>query len=59
MKIVKETDIEVVKVRDLKIADEILWSNLRCRVEKIDWIHHKVYFIPISHNNEKTEPFHN
>lgn len=58
MKVIKEAEIEVVKVHDLKEGDEILWSNLRCRVEKIEMLQREVHFIPISHDDGETEPFH-
>lgn len=60
MKVVREAEIEVVKIKGLKIDDEILWSDLRCRIEKIDWRpqHRELYFIPISHDDVNTKPFH-
>ena len=60
IKVVKEAEIKVVKVQDLRIGDEILWSDLRCRIEKIDWAieHREVYFIPVSHDDGNTDHFH-
>ncbi len=48
MKIVKTAKIEIVTLRQLQEDDEILWSNLRCRVLEIDRYNRKVTFIPSS-----------
>jgi len=48
MKIVKTAKIEVVRLEQLNEGDEILWSNLRCRIVSIDRFKHKVYFAPHS-----------
>ena len=58
MKVVREAEIKIVKVRDLRVGDEILWSDLRCRIEKIDWFLREVYFIPVSHDDGNTDSFH-
>ena len=34
MKVVNEAKVKIVSIRDLKIGDEILWSDMRCKVEK-------------------------
>jgi len=48
MKIVKEAEIEIVKFSDLKIGDEILWSNLRCKVDDIDMFRRELRFSDVS-----------
>jgi len=44
MKVVKKAKIEVVTIRELREGDEILWSNLRCRVIGINRYRRKVFF---------------
>jgi len=48
MKVVKKAKIEVVTIRELREGDEILWSNLRCRVIGINRYRRKVFFVPNS-----------
>ena len=48
MKIVKKAKIEVVTLSQLRENDEILWSNLRCKVLRIDRYKRKVTFVPSS-----------
>jgi len=48
MKIVKTAEIEVVRLEQLNEGDEILWSNLRCKIVGIDRSKRKVYFVPRS-----------
>ena len=36
MKILKEAEIKIITFSDLELDDEILWSNLRCKVDRID-----------------------
>jgi len=55
MKIVKTAKIEVVKLEQLKEGDEILWSNLRCRIVSIDRLKRKAYFVPRSMPDEPFE----
>jgi len=55
MKIVKTAKIEVVKLEQLKEDDEILWSNLRCRIVSIDRFKRKVYFVPHSMHDKPFE----
>ena len=55
MKIVRTAKIEVVKLEQLKEGDEILWSNLRCKVVSVDKFKGKVYFIPHSTSGEPLE----
>ena len=55
MKIVRTAKIEVVKLEQLKEGDEILWSNLRCKVITIDRSKHKVYFAPYSTSDKPFE----
>ncbi len=41
-----------MRLEQLKEGDEILWSNLRCKVISIDRFKRKVYFVPHSmHDN--------
>ena len=47
MKIVKTAKIEVVTLSQLKEGDEILWSNLRCKVLEIDSLSRSVIFAPV------------
>jgi len=55
MKIVRTAKIEVVKLEQLEKGDEILWSNLRCKVIGIDRFKRKVYFAPYSMSDEPFE----
>ena len=55
MKIVRTAKIEVVKLEELKEGDEILWSNLRCKIISIDRFKRKVYFVPHSSPDEPFE----
>ena len=55
MKIVRTAKIEVVKLEHLKEGDEILWSNLRCKVITIDRFKRKVYFAPHSTSDKLFE----
>jgi len=55
MKIVRTAKIEVVKLEELKEGDEILWSNLRCRIVNIDRFKRKAYFVPHSSPDEAFE----
>ena len=55
MKIVKTAKIEVVRLEQLKEGDEILWSNLRCKVVSVDKFKGKVCFIPHSTSGEALE----
>ena len=48
MKIIKNAKIEVVTIDSLREDDEILWSNLRCKVVEIDRCNRKVTFVPSS-----------
>lgn len=48
MKIVKKAKIEIVTLPQLRENDEILWSNLRCKILRIDRWNRKVTFIPSS-----------
>ena len=48
MKIIKEAEIEIVKFSDLKIGDEILWSNLRCKVDGIDMFRRELRFSDVN-----------
>jgi len=48
MKVVKKAKIEVVRLAQLREGDEILWSNLRCKVLEIDRFKRKVTFVPSS-----------
>jgi len=48
MKIVKKAKIEVVTIGNLREGDEILWSNIRCKVLEIDRFKRKVTFVPSS-----------
>lgn len=42
MKIVKEAYIEIISLRNLKIGDYILWSNMKRKVVDIDYKNKKV-----------------
>jgi len=55
MKIVKTAKIEIVKLEQLKEGDEILWSNLRCKIVSIDRFKLKAYFAPHSSPGEPFE----
>ena len=57
MKIVRTAKIEVVKLEQLREGDEILWSNLRCRVVNVDEFKRKVYFVPYSTPGEAFEGY--
>ena len=46
MKIVKKATVEVVTLSQLREGDEILWSNLRCKVLGIDSLSRSVIFAP-------------
>ena len=46
MKIVKKATVEVVTLSQLREGDEILWSNLRCKVLGIDSLNRSVVFAP-------------
>lgn len=35
MKVVKEATVEIVKLKDLKVGDYILYSNLMCRINRL------------------------
>ncbi len=48
MKLVKKAKIEVVTIGNLREGDEILWSNIRCKVLEIDRFKRKVTFVPSS-----------
>ena len=48
MKIIKEAEIKIIKFSDLKTDDEILWSNLRCKVDKIDMFKRELYFSDVN-----------
>jgi len=48
MKVVKKAKIEVVRLAQLREGDEILWSNLKCKVLEIDRYNRKVTFVPNS-----------
>ncbi|MCD6127470.1 MAG: hypothetical protein J7J91_10040 [Deltaproteobacteria bacterium] len=48
MKIVKRAKIEIITIDSLREDDEILWSNLRCKVVEIDRCNRKVTFVPSS-----------
>ena len=48
MKVIREAEIEIVKFSDLKIGDEILWSNLRCKVDEIDMFRRELRFSDIN-----------
>jgi len=39
MKIVKKAEIEIIKRKDLKAGDEILWSNRRCKIKQLPIAH--------------------
>ena len=39
MKIIQKATIEPVQRSELQVGDEILWSNLRCVVDKIHSLH--------------------
>ena len=47
MKMVKTAKIEVVTLSQLREGDEILWSNLRCKVLGIDSLSRSVIFAPV------------
>jgi len=55
MKIVKTAKIEVVRLEQLNEGDEILWSNLRCKIVGIDRYKRKVYFVPHSTSGDPFE----
>jgi len=48
MKLVKTAKIEVATIGNLREGDEILWSNIRCKVLEIDRFKRKVTFVPSS-----------
>ncbi|MCW3130640.1 MAG: hypothetical protein N2V75_11170 [Methanophagales archaeon] len=48
MKLVKTAKIGVVTLSQLREGDEILWSNIRCKVLEIDRFKRKVTFVPSS-----------
>lgn len=35
MKIIKTAKVEIIKSKDLKVGDYILWSNFKCKVVEI------------------------
>ena len=47
MKLVKTAKIEVVTLSQLREGNEILWSNLRCKVLGIDSLSRSVTFAPV------------
>ena len=57
MKVVKKAEIEVVRLAQLREGDEILWSNLKCKVLEIDRYNRKVTFVPSSLSAVSAEPF--
>ena len=48
MKVIGEAEIKIVKFSDLKIGDEILWSNLRCKVDGIDMFRRELHFSDVN-----------
>ena len=55
MKIVKRAKIEVVTIDNLREGDEILWSNLRCKVVNVNMWQRSIIFVPYSMPDSATE----